>query len=56
MRRCISCIYLGDSNYSNFVCRRYPPAISEDEKVKYPNVYPDDWCGEYKEMDEKEKD
>jgi hypothetical protein len=28
-------------------CRRYPPTIDQLGKGKWPEVKPDDWCGEF---------
>ena len=35
-------------------CRRYPPTANPDtESVIFPQVYPYDWCGEFKPKEEK---
>ena len=28
-------------------CRRYPPKIVDRHAERWPNVGPDDWCGEF---------
>lgn len=31
-----------------YYCRRYPPTIiSHSQGASYPNVFMDDWCGEF---------
>lgn len=30
-------------------CHRYPPIIKTGENTEFPFVFPDDWCGEFKE-------
>ena len=30
-------------------CRRYPPVKNFEDDVNVPDVYVDDWCGEFKE-------
>lgn len=51
MNKCEDCIF-----YSDEFCHRYPPTImtmmdSDDQvhpAIGFPNVAPDDWCGEFK--------
>ena len=40
--KCESCQFYDEANSQ---CRRYPPTPSAR---RWPNVAPDNWCGEYK--------
>jgi hypothetical protein len=31
-------------------CRRHPPAVHNDVPRAFPYIWPDDWCGEFREL------
>lgn len=50
---CYSCKFYMAATKSGMsgMCRRFPPSF-RGELQAYPNVYKDDWCGEYLFIDE----
>ena len=47
---CKACLFFGNNlEGRKGYCKRYPPQpVGEGNISKYPIVYQDDWCGEYR--------
>ncbi len=50
MEQCKNCRYFIQLDKKS-ICRRYPPQPYGKYSFSYPYVYPDNWCGEFKETD-----
>ena len=47
---CRNCIYALNTSYDDverYQCRRNPPYITSRGFTQWPQVQPDDWCGEF---------
>jgi hypothetical protein len=55
--KCENCKFAKLANdKSCYLCRRYPPQIFTDKRwIRFhsPKMKNDDWCGEYKEKEDK---
>jgi len=51
---CKTCVYTevlkGRGTY--LICHRFPPTYSEDEGCNFPSMEYDDYCAEYKKMEQ----
>jgi hypothetical protein len=47
-QRCEVCEYSQFVNDDTTICRRFPPIYRNDGAYRFPEVFEDSWCGEYK--------